>query len=98
MSITLIFGILGQVWYLIVSIPNLCTLTIFNKLFEQPNVRAFHENPNLIHIYTKKSRLLFSSAEMFEASSKNSLDPDQTAPVSSLIWVHTACPYTYVNQ
>ena len=23
-------GILGQVWYLIVSIPDLCTLTYFN--------------------------------------------------------------------
>ena len=26
------FGILGQVWYLIVSIPDLCTLTYFYKL------------------------------------------------------------------
>ena len=25
-------GILGQVWYLIVSIPDLCTLTYFNPL------------------------------------------------------------------
>ena len=24
-------GILGQVWYLIVSIPDLCTLTYFNS-------------------------------------------------------------------
>ena len=24
-------GIMGQVWYLIVSIPDLCTLTNFNK-------------------------------------------------------------------
>ena len=24
------FGILGQVWYLIVSIPDLCTLTYFD--------------------------------------------------------------------
>ena len=24
-------GILGQVWYLIVSIPDLCTLTYFNE-------------------------------------------------------------------
>ena len=30
------FGILGQVWYLIVSIPYLCTLTYFGKiLFEE---------------------------------------------------------------
>ena len=26
------FGILGQVWYLIVSIPDLCTLTYFNVM------------------------------------------------------------------
>ena len=25
------FGILGQVWYLIVSIPDLCTLTYFHQ-------------------------------------------------------------------
>ena len=25
----LVFGILGQVWYLIVSIPDLCALTYF---------------------------------------------------------------------
>ena len=28
-------GILGQVWYLIVSIPDLCTLTYFYKLNKQ---------------------------------------------------------------
>ena len=27
------FGILGQVWYLIVSNPDLCTLTYFEKSF-----------------------------------------------------------------
>ena len=27
--VTFCFGILGQVWYLIVSIPDLCTLTYF---------------------------------------------------------------------
>ena len=26
------FGILGQVWYLIVSIPDLCTLTYLNRI------------------------------------------------------------------
>ena len=30
-------GILGQVWYLIVSIPDLCTLTYFNILAFQLN-------------------------------------------------------------
>ena len=29
------FGILGQVWYLIVSIPDLYTLTYFKSLFRQ---------------------------------------------------------------
>ena len=31
-QVTTLFGILGQVWYLIVSIPDLCTLTYFVKL------------------------------------------------------------------
>ena len=28
-------GILGQVWYLIVSIPDLCTLTYFKRPFKK---------------------------------------------------------------
>ena len=28
-SLSLSYGILGQVWYLIVSIPDLCTITYF---------------------------------------------------------------------
>ena len=32
--VTFNFGILGQVWYLIVSIPDLCTLTYFYKVWE----------------------------------------------------------------
>ena len=28
-------GILGQVWYLIVSIPDLCTLTYFYNDYEE---------------------------------------------------------------
>ena len=31
--VTFPFGILGQVWYLIVSIPDLCTLTYFISHF-----------------------------------------------------------------
>ena len=31
-NLILPIGILGQVWYLIVSIPDLCNLTYFNKL------------------------------------------------------------------
>ena len=29
--VTFLIGILGQVWYLIVSIPDLCTLTYFEQ-------------------------------------------------------------------
>ena len=32
-------GILGQVWYLIVSIPDLCTLTYFANNTAQTNLR-----------------------------------------------------------
>ena len=31
-----------------------------------------------------KSRMLLSSAEIFEASSTNSVDPDQTGPVGAV--------------
>ena len=31
-SLSLSHGILGQVWYLIVSIPDLCTITYFNYI------------------------------------------------------------------
>ena len=30
-SLSLSIGILGQVWYLIVSIPDLCTITYFDS-------------------------------------------------------------------
>ena len=49
-------------------------------------MRAFHENPGT-HIYqplkriSQNSRVLLSSAEIFEAYSTNSIDPDQTAPI-----------------
>ena len=42
---------------------------------------------------SQKSRMLLLSAEIFEAPLENSVDLDQT-----LIWIHTACLYTYVNQ
>ena len=31
-------GVLGQVWYLIVSIPDLCTLTYFLWMFHRLNI------------------------------------------------------------
>ena len=36
-------GILGQVWYLIVSIPDLCTLTYFYNLWARSTVRFLNE-------------------------------------------------------
>ena len=33
-SLLLSIGILGQVWYLIVSIPDLCTLTYLDTVFQ----------------------------------------------------------------
>ena len=69
-------------------------LYLFGKEFisflSRANVRAFHENPDSIYIKLTlltlkaritKSRMLLSSAEMFEASSTNNVDQDQTAPV-----------------
>ena len=59
------------------------------------NVRAFHENPDRIYAeltfikpYIKrishKSRMLVSPVEILEASSTNSVDPDQTAFVGAV--------------
>ena len=54
--------------------------------FSRANVRAFHENPDCIYTeplkhISQKNRLLLSSAEIFEASSTNSVKLDQTSPV-----------------
>ena len=37
--VTFPIGILCQVWYLIVSIPDLCTLTYFKYILLVPNLR-----------------------------------------------------------
>ena len=37
-------GIMGQVWYLIVSIPDLCTLTYFKKILTV-NMIVFISDP-----------------------------------------------------
>ena len=59
-------------------------------------VRAFHEKTYRIYRYTLNSHLLIlkshikkiicflSSAEIFEAFSTNSVDPDQIAPVEAV--------------
>ena len=38
-------GILGQVWYLIVSIPDLCTLTYYDFVLKKLNFDFMTPNP-----------------------------------------------------
>ena len=49
------------------------------------DLHAFHDNPDRIYLnsrrFSQKCRMRLSSAEIVEASSTNSEDPDQTAPV-----------------
>ena len=48
-SLSLSLGILGQVWYLIVSIPDLCTITYFNfKKCKLSQMRPANLNMNII--------------------------------------------------
>ena len=65
-------------------------------------MKILTENTLNSHLLTLKEHItkrcmLLSSAENFEASLTNSVDSDQTALVS-LIWVHTVCLHTYINQ
>ena len=43
--VTFPIGILGQVWYLIVSIPDLCTITYFNEV----DIRIYLPEKVIIH-------------------------------------------------
>ena len=61
-------------------------------------IYALNSHLLTLKAHVTKSRMLLSSSEIFEAPSTSSVDPDQTAPVGSLIWVHNACLYNYVNQ
>ena len=57
-------------------------------------MRALHKNPHsntilnshlvTLKAYITKNRKLLTSAVIFEASSKNSVGPDQTAPVEAV--------------
>ena len=49
--ITIPFGILGQVWYLIVSIPDHCCLSYFDRIFndfnsDKDNLSSKNEDDN----------------------------------------------------
>ena len=39
-------GILGQMWYLIVSIPDLCSLTYFEEIFQ--TTKTLHSYTNVL--------------------------------------------------
>ena len=41
-------GILGQVWYLIVSIPDLCTLTYLIYIMSEANIDLEHADTRII--------------------------------------------------
>ena len=45
----------------------------------------------LTQLNRNKSRLRLSSAKKFGTLHENSVNPDQTAPIGSLIWVHSVC-------
>ena len=44
--VTFPIGILGQVWYLIVSIPDLCTLTYFINITHNDCIWCVNDNDN----------------------------------------------------
>ena len=56
-------GILGQVWYLIVSIPDLCTLTYFYSCFNHGLEILLGYNPQISFItcFTSSSKLFFQA-------------------------------------
>ena len=66
MSLSLPIGILGQVWYLIVSISDLCTLTYFKNinLVTKLKVENFHLQlrfiKTVIDIYFSRHKNLFT--------------------------------------
>ena len=49
------YGVLGQEWYLIVSIPDLCSLPYFDKVFYKPKNNKgfffFFQNRHLIKMF-----------------------------------------------
>ena len=70
-------GILGQVWYLIVSIPDLCTLTYFDPyqlfsvlthLFLDMLSQNFYES---LYLYLKQITLLLSSCTVWSPINQN---------------------------
>ena len=81
---------------------------LMNTLFRPRKRAEFHENHGRIYteltfIYPWSANHSKSSAfvvyrHVFEASLTDSVDPDQTAHASSLIWVHTVYLFIYIHQ
>ena len=72
----------------------------FISCLSRANVRAFHENPDRIYteltfIYLKAHKKSFSFCCLYDKQCRSRSD---CSCWSSMIWVHTVCLYTYVNQ
>ena len=75
-------GILGQVWYLIVSIPDLCTLTYFDKK------EAVNQKAKLITKWNLKfscSETASSIQDVFSEVGKRSYYGEQDRPAFSAL-------------
>ena len=55
--VTFPFGILGQVWYLVVSIPDPCCLSYFKMVLLTPKIRVFED------VIVKHTRYNHTSAD-----------------------------------
>ena len=83
-------GILGQVWYLIVSIPDLCTLTYFNQYWAEDKVSS------------SRMQCLWWGSNRRQLDLKSSTLPLSHCDLRSLVLIHNyPCiswmPGIYVN-
>ena len=83
-------GILGQVWYLIVSIPNLCTLTYLEKLF------AHSCKQGKVYLYTAGEKLQRNKQVPTICTQKH----QSYKPIVLLSWdiVNTCIPRSYATE
>ena len=90
-------GILGQVWYLIVSIPDLCTLTYFDILIEFLREHYVNVNLETISQPTTTEAWKISSMHMVKINSSfiyyqvSSLSVFTMSPITSLSIIWRLC-------